>query len=429
MILTKIKRLVSTDLIKVSSLNAVSTVVRMITGLVSVKVVAAVIGPVGIALLGQLTNFSAIIQSVSNAGINAGMTKYVSEYSNSKKRYLLFLGTGFWITIFFSIICSLVLIIWAGYFAKMTLHNEGYKYVFYIFGSTVILYALNALLIAVINGFKEYRRYVIANILGSVVGLCFSVVLALWYGIPGALVSAVTFQSVVFFLTLLMVIKTDWFDWRLFICRFRKGIAFKLGSYSLMALASAITIPAGQMIVRNFIIKERSITEAGLWEGLNRISLMYLTIITVSLGVYYLPRLAELKTKNELRTEIFSVYKIIAPFLAVTTISIYLFRSIIISILFTKEFAGMESLFAYQMIGDFLKIAGWLLGYLLIAKAMAKVYITMELVNFVLLTGSSYFLVQRYGAIGATIAYAVLYFVYFVVLLIVFRKLLFTKDK
>ncbi len=429
MIFTRIKHFLFTDFIKVSSLNAISALIRMLTGLISVKVVASVIGPVGIALLGQLTNFTTIIQSISNGGINTGMTKYLSEYSSSPKKYLLFLGTGFWITIFFSIICSLILIIWAEYFSIIILHDTKYKFVFHIFGGTLTLYSLNALLLSVINGFKEYKRFVIVNIIGSITGLTFSIILAVSYGIPGALISAVTFQSVVFFLTLKMVNTADWFKWREFIKQSRKGIAIKLGHYSLMALASAITIPAGQLIVRNYIAKDSSITDAGIWEGVNRISGMYLMIITLSLSVYYLPRLAELKTRQELRNEIFNVYKIILPFLAVATLAIYFFRTLIINILFTKEFENMESLFAFQLIGDFLKIAGWVLGYLLLAKAMTRIYIFMELLNFFILIITCFFLVKSYGAIGATIGYAIVYLVYFLSLGFVFRNLLFTTNK
>src|SRR5689334_6945235 len=136
MILTKIKRLITTDFVKVSSLTAVSNIVRMITGFVSVKIVAPILGPVGLALVGQLTNLIAIIQSIASGGINAGVTKYVSEYSASKKRYPLFLGTSLWITITFSLACSAVLIFGAKYFARVILHDTAYTYVFYIFGST-----------------------------------------------------------------------------------------------------------------------------------------------------------------------------------------------------------------------------------------------------------------------------------------------------
>ena len=426
--LLKAKKIFTADLVKVSFLNAIATVIRMLTGFVSVKVVAAIIGPVGVALLGQLNNFTQILLSISNGGINAGITKYTAEYSNSEKDYVLYLGTGFWITVVLSIATSLVLFIGAGYFSLNILHDIKYKSVFYVFGGTLLLYALNALLTSVINGFKEYRKYVIANIVGSITGLLFSVVLAIQYGVYGALIATVTFQSIVFFITLGIIARSPWFKWRQFLIKFNKAVALKLGHYSLMALVSAITIPAGQIIVRSFIINDRSITDAGLWEGINRISGMYLMVITASLGVYFLPKLSELKTNQELQNEVFSVYKLVIPFLILTTFIIYVFRVFIIHLLFTEEFTGMQNLFAYQLLGDILKILGWVLGYLLLAKAMTKIYIIMELVNFVLLILFSYFLVKSYGSVGATLAFAIVYLIYLLVLCYVFRNLLFNKK-
>jgi PST family polysaccharide transporter len=147
-------------------------------------------------------------------------------------------------------------------------------------------------------------------------------------------------------------------------------------------------------------------------------------VITTSLSVYFLPKLSELKTKRELRHEIITVYKLAIPFLIISTFSIYLFRMMIIHILFTSEFARMENLFAWQLIGDILKIMGWVLGYLLLAKAMTKIYIVMELVNFILLIAISYVLVKAYGTVGATLAFALVYLIYFIILCIALRNYL-----
>lgn len=400
----------------------------MLTGLVSVKVVAAIIGPAGIALLGQLNNFSTITLGISNGGITSGITKYISEYSASRRKYLLFLGTGLWITVFFSIITSIVLLIGAPYFARIILHDEKYKYVFYFFGCTITLYALNALLISVINGFKEYKKYVIANILGSIVGLIFSVILAVNYGIPGALISVVTFQSIVFLLTLYIIRKSYWFEWRIFSGKFSKMVAGRLGHFSLMALVSAIVVPLGQLIVRNYITKTQTLANAGLWEGINRISGMYLLVITTSLSVYYLPRLAELRTNKEIRKEILGVYKLVIPALLVATVMIYSLRKLIIQILFTKAFFGMQDLFAFQLIGDIFKMSGWILGYLMIAKAMTKTYVIMEFVSIGFQISFSILFVNIFGTMGATVGYALGHLMYFLIMLVIFRKILFNYE-
>ena len=196
--IAKIKQAFATDLVKVSFLNAIATLIRMLTGFVSVKVVAVLIGPAGVALVGQLNNFSTIFLNISAGGINSGITRYTAEYRGSEKKYALFLRTGFWITAVLSLVCGLVLIIGSGYFSKLILLNIKYKSVFVIFGFTIMLYALNAFFIAVLNGFKEFKKYTIINILTSIVGLLFVIVLAYSFGVYGALVSAICFQSVVF---------------------------------------------------------------------------------------------------------------------------------------------------------------------------------------------------------------------------------------
>lgn len=431
--LLNIKKIFTADIFKISFLNAIAVFIKMITGFVSIKAVAYLLGPLGpmgIAMLGQLNNFTNIILAVSNGGINNGITRYVAEYRDSPKKYQLFLGTGFWITAALSVLCGLVLIIGAGFFAENILKDREYKTVFYVFGSTVILYAFNTLLISVINGFKEFRKYVVANILGSIIGLIFTIILALKFGIYGALIAAVTFQSVVFILTLLMVMNAKWFNFRAITRKFSKTAARKLGHYSLMALVTAIVMPVSQLIIRGYISDHPSlgISEAGLWEGINRVSNMYMLVFATSLGVYYMPRLAELHTRQELRGEIFTVYKLVMPLLIIFSVGLYAGRDIVITVLFTSEFAGMEKLFPYQVLGDFLKLTGWVLAYILVAKSMTRTYIIMELVSSISQVVLNIVFIEMYGTVGATMGYAAGHGIYMIAMFIIFRKIVFMRK-
>lgn len=411
-------------------MNAIAVFIKMITGFVSIKAVAFLLGPLGpmgIAMLGQLNNFTNILLAISNGGINNGITRYVAEYSGSEKKYQLFLGTGFWITATLSVLSGLVLIIGAGYFASTILKDAQYKGVFYVFGGTLIMYAFNTLLISVINGFKEFKKYVAANIFGSIIGLLFTIVLAVNFGIYGALISAVTYQSVVFILTLFLVMNTRWFKVKEIIRKFSKTAAVKLGHYSLMALVTAIVMPASQLVIRGYI-SQHNIDEAGLWEGINRVSNMYLMVFATSLSVYYLPRLTELNTPGELRKEVFSVYKLVTPLLIIFSIALFAGRDIVIHVLFTDQFAGMRDLFTFQVLGDFFKLFSWVLAYMLIAKSMTRTYIIMEFVSSISQIVFSLLFFQFYGTIGATMGYACGHFVYLLCMICIFRKIVFLKP-
>lgn len=424
LILQRFKNLVKTDIIRVFSFTAISTLVKMLTGFISIKVVAIIIGPAGIALLGQLNNFSSIIMTSASGGINNGITKYVAEYKESPRKVRLFLSTALQITIILSIIIGLVLILFANYLSQIILLDSSYFYVFVLFGITLILYTLNGYLMSVLNGFKEFKKFVKISIVTSIIGVFFTVGLVYFWQLKGALISAVTYQSIAFFVTLLLTIKSPWFASQNFNARFSKVILKKYLSYSLMTIVSAATIPVSQLFIRSYVITNLSATEAGWWEGMNRISGMYLMVITSSFGVYYLPRLSEIKNNHELRKEIFTAYKVIIPALIVCFSGIYFFRDFIIRILFTPDFYPMRNLFAWQLIGDLFKISTWLIGVTFIAKALTKLYVFNEIFFSLLFVALSVLLIKHYGVVGVTIAYMLNYIMGLVFMAIVFKKII-----
>lgn len=423
-ILRFIQHITKLDIIKVFSFTALSTLVRMLTGFISVKIVAGIIGPAGVALVGQLNNFASIVLSLSTGGINGGITKYIAEYKDDDNKIKDCLSTAFKITIICSSLTGLVLILFHSLLSEIVMLSPDYGYIFIIFGFTILLYALNMGLTSVINGFKEFQKYVKVNIAGSLIGLIFTLSLVWIWELKGALISAVTFQSIMLFISLWMIRKMPWLKWEYFKQNLNKDITKKYLNYSLMALATASVAPISQMLLRGYVISEISATEAGWWEAMNRISNMYLMVITTSFSVYYLPRLSELTDKKGLRNEIFRSYKVIIPCLLGGLTIVYLLRHLVIRLLFTPEFLPMEKLFIWQLGGDFFKIASWLLSYLMVAKAMTKWFITTEIGFTFLFVGLGFIFMHFNGVTGITQAYLINYIAYLITMIIIFRKLL-----
>ena len=416
------------EIVNVFSFTALSTLVKTLTGFISIKIVAIIVGPLGIALLGQLNNFSSIVMTIASGGINNGITKYIAEFKNSPKKLRLFISTAFQITLILSLISGIGLILFANYFSRKILVDISYSYVFLFFGITITLYTLNSFLMSILNGYKEFKKFVQISIVTSIIGALFTIGLVWIWELPGALISAVTYQGIVFFITLFLVSKYKWFIWSNFITRLSKPILKKYTGFALMALVTAITVPLTQLFVRSFIITELSVNDAGIWEGINRISGMYLMIITSSFGVYYLPRLSEIKDKNELKKEIFTAYKLIIPILIIGCIGIYISRDLIIKILFSPEFYSMRDLFFYQLIGDVFKICSWLLAFLMIAKTMTKLYVVTEIISSIFFVCISIILIKRNHIEGVTQSYMITYFIYFFLMIFIFRKILFWKT-
>lgn len=419
-----VKRAAKADIVKVFSLTSLSTLVKMCTGLISVKVVAAIIGPAGVALIGQLNNFAQILLTFSSGGINGGITKYVAEYKEDNSAIAQFLSGALRITVICSFVCALVLLIGHRYISELIMLSPDYGYVFVVFGITILLYALNNMLISIVNGYKAFRRFVYINIANSIVGVAFTVILVLCWQLKGALIAAVTYQSVMLFITLWMLRNTPWLRWQFFREKLNSTIVSKYFKFTLMTLTSALTLPIAQMLLRGYVIAEISPVEAGWWEGMNRISNMYLMVVTTSFGVYYLPRLSEITDRLELRHEILKAYKVIVPMLLAGFTVIYSLRFFIIRVLFTEEFLPMSQLFIWQLAGDFFKMCSWLLAFLMIAKALTKLFVTTEIIVSLSYVIFGLFFIQLNGIVGLCQAYLVNFILYTIVMIIFFRNIL-----
>ena len=421
----KIKNVFAGDLIKVFSFTGLSTLVKLVTSYLTVKVVASIIGPSGITLIGQLQNFIAIITTIGSGGINNGVVKYVSEYKDDEDELRKYIRNGFKITVYLSFAVGLLLIITSKYLGKWILLSDKFSYIFVVFGICLLLLSLNNYLLSILNGYKEFKRFVLLNIITSVIGLIFTVLLVFFYHLKGALIATVSYQSVVLFFTIFFLRKSPWFQSKILWGKWDWGIVKQYLSYSLMALVSAATVPVSQLLVRGFLIKKYSMDSAGYWEGMNRISALYLMFITASFSVYYLPRLSEIKEKHLLKQEIFGVYKIITPIIGGSLFLIFTLKDFLITFLFSKEFYPMIEFFLWQLIGDFFKIMSWILAFVMVAKSMIRLYIITEIDFSVLFVTLSFLFIDYFGIVGVTKAYCLNYFLYFLAMIFIFRKLIF----
>ncbi len=413
-------------LIKTSILTAIATIITVISAFIINKVVAIYSGPSGLALIGQLKDFVTMLTNISNGATTQGIIKYTAEYKTIKDKQKIF-STSIIISLVTSFIISIGLIGFNSYISELILKDTKYSNVFIIFGFTVFLFALNTILLSILNGQKEIKKYVFVNIVNSIVALLFTSFLIVKFNIQGALYSLVINQSIVFFVTLFFVLKSSWFKLEYFKQGLDKESLIKLSKYSLMAITSALVSPISFLIIRNYIGENLGWDEAGYWQGIWYISSMYLLVVTTSLSVYYLPKLSEIKDKEELKKEIFSGYKIIMPIVIVMSLSIFLLKEYVILIAFSDKFMPMMELFTWQLIGDVIKIASWLLSYLMLAKAMTKIFISTEILFSFLFVMFSILFINNFGLIGITYAFTINYILYFFTVLFIFRRFINAK--
>lgn len=408
-------------LIKTSVLSGIAVLVRVASALVINKILAVYVGPAGYAVVGQFQNIVSIFGSLAGGVAAVGVTKLTAEnaFDDSKQHDVW--KTAGRISLWASAIAGLSLLLFDNRLAEwLWLRGDADGVLFWLALSLPAI-AANNLLLAIVNGKKEVGIYVTANCVGALIGVLVTGGLAYKFGLYGALVAYTINPAVTLLATGALVSRKSWFKASALWGGINRPAARRLGGFVAMALTSALMVPITHMLIRDHLATTLGQEAAGYWQGLWKISEIYLMLITSTLAVYYLPRIAEISTGYELKTEITRAYRYLLPLAIVGSLTIYLSRDLIIDALFTKEFAPMRDLFAWQLTGDVIKIGSWMLGYVLVGRAMVKLFIFKEIGVNVLFFTLSMLLVDRRGLDGVVIAYVIMYMANWLLLVVIVR--------
>ncbi|HHT0592845.1 TPA: O-antigen translocase [Legionella anisa] len=398
-------------LVQTSLLSGASTFIKVLIGVLSLKIVALYTGPKGVGVLGQFMAIANVISVIAGGGITLGVIKYVAEYTNLPEKFYPFLSTAFCYTLLCSCLVIGSTLLFGSPLAHIFLGETNFLYVFQWLLVAQAFTAIYLLMTSVINGLGKIKLLVCVNVLSSIVSLILIAFFTHYYKLKGALGAFVLSQGITFLIAYGFVYREKWFRY-LFSFRIEKEQLVKLLNYSLMTIVSTLTVPLSQVFVRNDIHALYGWDAVGIWQSVLRLSDAYLLFVTTILTTYYLPRLSQLEDSIVIKEEMRRVQKIMLSLIVLMLSVIYISRKVILLIFYDNTFMPAENLFLYQLIGDFFKIAGWTYTYLFLAKSKTKEYIAGECIIGLIFVLLSHIFLRQFGLVGVTYAFALTYFIY-----------------
>ena len=417
------KILKQNKLLKILSLNSISVIVSFFLGIASTKIVSVFMGTSGMALLGSFKNFTSMFKSMSTIGISNLVVKLVVENKNDKKELSIIYSTFFWVFLLISVVLGGVVLIFAGFIADFLFFNNKCVIPIQFFGLLLPLVIINAFWMAIYNGLEEFKKIVFIQIISNILVFGLTAFLIWKQNIFGGLLSVALSELIMVIVTFLFVRRDKayfQFDLKRIISKKYFDAILK---FSSMALLSAVIVPMTLMLIRNHIVNQNSIEEAGIWDAVNRLSSFYMMIFSSGLSLYYMPKLASLKTDNEFKDELKSYFKVFVPLFVIMLIVVFLFKGFMIDLAFTPAFSRIKEVLIWQLLGDLLRIMTLAFGYQIVAKAMIKKYLIIEITFNLLYLFLSYYLVRISSFEGALQAYFFANLFLLVLIFYIFRKL------
>lgn len=401
------------SLAKASVWTAASTLIKIAAGLLVIKLLAVAFGPEGVGQAGNFRQLITVLGVLAGAGIFNGVTKLVAQHHDDAEQLRQVTGTSSAMVLGFSTLLAIIFLLAAQPISMGLFGHDRYQSVVRMVAFIQMGIAWANLTLAILKGFRDARGNALSLIIGSITGV------AAWYlcyrlgGYEGALLGLALVPALVVFPALWMLKQREHVPLGYLKPRWNSPLARQLSKFTLMALITSVTLPVAYVMMRNLMATQYSWDEVGIWQGVSTISDAYLQFITATFSVWLLPTLSRLTAKQDITREVMRSLKFVLPAVAAASLTVWLLRDVAIWLLFSAKFSAMRDLFAWQLVGDVLKVGAYVFGYLVIAKASLRFYILAELSQFALLTGFSRWLIPAHGALGAAQAYMATYIVYF----------------
>ncbi|OUR90330.1 hypothetical protein A9Q87_13640 [Flavobacteriales bacterium 34_180_T64] len=416
------------SLIKTSIYSGISTFISLVVKLITNKVTAVYLGTSGMFLLGQLKDFINIADISSNLGSTKGVVKYIAEYKDRPKKYKQFIASAFKIQLISSTIVCVITIVFKDQISNYFFEDIKFSGALVVFGFSFITYTIHNFFMSVFNGLKDIKIYVIINIIISILTAAVVIYFVIEYNIIGAFYAIAINQIIALFISLSFIASIKPFRFKDLVPSIKKEHFKNLTKFSFMTLSGPLCMVSATLFIRFFLADEFDDNHAGSWEGMWRLSNMYILFLTTTFQFYLIPTFSNI-SGNDLKQEIFKVWKLSIPIIVIITCGVYVLKDFIITFIFSKEFLLINSIILFHLLGDAIKINAWVLGNVLISKAKTTVFIAFQIGWAVTFCVFTFILVKQYGFVGVSMAYFATYILHFLIMNIYFRKLLWINSK
>ncbi|QXH52899.1 O-antigen translocase [Pseudomonas fakonensis] len=403
-----------------AALTALAHLSRIAVGFLLIKVVAQSLGPEGLGALGNFMSLATLVYMVAGGGITNGVIKLTSEYNAQAHRLIRMLSTAF----SYSLVCCLVIgaggVFFSEPLAKFVFADGDKWWLVVVLALAQFCYAYVNIVVGVGNGLLHTYVYSSIQIVGSLLAALFTVWLVRGYGFNGASLAVVAIYLMPVFPALYFHLKSN-IARRIKWVRLTSSEIRRLAKFSGMVLVSAASFPVVEVVVRSALISASGYEQAGLWQGLVKLSSAYLGFFTVFLSYYFMPLVSREHNKYVIGKLTAWMLLVVMLLFVFGALVLYGWRDFFIPLLLSPDFSAATNYLGYQVVGDGFRVAAYVLGFVAVAKASLRLYVAAEILQNGLFVSMVYGMGRKGADVSVvTQAYAWTYVLYFCVAVVVF---------
>ncbi|GAB5517431.1 O-antigen translocase [Rhodopirellula baltica] len=399
------------SILRSSSIVGGAQVINMAIGLVRTKLVAVLIGPAGIGLVGIYLSITALANTLAGMGIQTSGVRDVAKYhgdgdAEAVAATVITLRRVCWLT---GVAGAAMLAAAAPWISQVSFGSDEYTLPIALLGITVFLTNLAGGQSAILQGTRRIGDLARVQVLGAILGTFVSVGLYAWLGMAGIVPALIALSAIS------LLVSTHYsrkiplapvsITWRQSLVD--AGGLLKFGA----SMVVAGLVGAGATYAIRAILSNRLDLQAvGIYTAAFTLSGMFVQFVLQAMGADFYPRLtavsedhAEMRRLINEQTEV-GLLLAFPGLLATLALAPWM-----ITLFYTSEFGPAAEMLKWFVIGCLAKVLSFPLGYALIAQGQGKTFVATESFFNLFHLLAAMVLIRHIGILGAAVAFAALY--------------------
>lgn len=402
------------QILKSSSIIGGAQGINYLIGMVRTKLVAVLLGPSGVGLVGLYVSATGLVGILAGLGIGSSGVREVAEAhaSGDPKRVARTVKTlrrACWFTGIFGWLLTATL---SYPLSLWTFGSTERMAAVALLGATVLVGAISGGQCALVQGTRRISDLAKLNVLGVIAGTVVAVAIYAWLGVDGIVPVLITSACI-------NLAFSWWFARRIQLTSVELPWSEtwhhskRLVGMGLAFMWSGVLTAAVGLAIRSFIVRQLGLEANGIYQAAWAISGMFAGFILGAMGTDFYPRLTAVANDHEQVNRLVNEQTEIGVLLALPgLLGTLTFAPWIMHLFYSARFLPGAEMLPWFVLGIFGRVVSWPMSFILLAKGASRWFAITETGANAILLGVTLILLHTCGLWGVALAFAILYSIY-----------------
>lgn len=392
--------------LKSTSIIGGATFGGLVISLVRNKVIALLVGPAGLGLLGLLSSVLTLGASVAGMGLNTSAVRQLAQRADDNEGASVARRAIWTFTWPLAVLGAIAVWAFRRPIAEVVVGDSGQAGAVGWLGIGVGLTIIATTQLAVVQGYRRIGDLARVRLYSAAYAAAAGIAAVYFFGLAGIVIALVATPLAGCLVGL-------WYSRNLPTARLppraRERLTSEWRSLAVLGLTVMVTAAVGattQAGVRAILTQRLGLEASGLFQAAFTVSAMNIALVFAAMAADFYPRLsASADNPPQMQRLVNDQIHIGVILAAPALVAIVVFAPLLLQLLYSSAFSDGSLLLRLLAAADVLRIVGWALGYALLARKASVSYFVVELANGVAYIPILLWLVPTIGVSAAGAGY------------------------